>query len=38
MVDSNDFEIPETDNKDLYKQFGRDNEVGKLLYGMYAQK
>ena len=26
------------DNKDLYKKFGRENDVGKLLYGMYAQK
>jgi len=24
------------DNTDLYKNFGRENEVGKLLYGMYG--
>ena len=28
----------EVNNKELYKKFGRENEVGKLLYGMYAQK
>ena len=28
----------EVDNKNLYKKFGRENEVGKMLYGMYAQK
>lgn len=27
---------PDVDNKDLYKKFGRENDVGKLLYGMYA--
>ena len=27
-----------TDSKDLYKEFGRETDVGKLLYGMYAQK
>jgi hypothetical protein len=27
-----------TNNKDLYKKFGRESDVGKLLYGMYAQK
>ena len=26
------------DNKEVYKQFGRDTDLGKLLYGMYAQK
>jgi hypothetical protein len=26
------------DNKQLYKKFGRESDVGKLLYGMYAQK
>ena len=26
----------EVDNKELYKKFGRENEVGKMLYGMYA--
>ena len=26
------------DNSDLYKKFGRENDLGKLLYGMYAQK
>jgi len=31
-------EEPQVDNKDLYKKFGRENDVGKLLYGMYAQK
>lgn len=31
-------ERPDVDNKDLYKKFGRENDVGKLLYGMYAQK
>lgn len=27
-----------TDNTDLYKKFGRDNDVGKLLYTMYSNK
>lgn len=26
------------DNSNLYKKFGRENEVGKLLYGMYAAR
>lgn len=26
------------DNKELYKKFGRESDVGKLLYGIYAQK
>lgn len=34
MVENNET----TDNSQLYKQFGRENDVGKLLYGMYAQK
>ena len=34
MVESNGA----TDNKQIYKQFGRETDVGKLLYGMYAQK
>ncbi len=29
---------PSEDNQNLYKKFGRESEVGKLLYGMYAQK
>ena len=29
-------QTPEVDNSELYKKFGRENEVGKLLYGMYA--
>ena len=28
----------ETDNTDLWKKFGRGNEVGNMLYGMYSQK
>jgi hypothetical protein len=31
-------EDPSVDNKTLYKKFGRESDVGKLLYGMYAQK
>ncbi len=37
MVESTE-EVPTADNKDLYKKFGRESDVGKLLYGMYAQK
>ena len=29
-------EGPTVDNTDLYKNFGRENEVGKMLYGMYG--
>ena len=28
----------DVDNSELYKNFGRENEVGKMLYGMYAQR
>lgn len=38
MVEGNQEEVPTADNKDLYKKFGRDSDVGKLLYGIYAQK
>ena len=27
---------PQVDNTDLYKNFGRHDDVGKLLYGMYG--
>lgn len=33
-----EFSGPDVDNSDLYKNFGRENDVGKLLYGLYAQK
>lgn len=39
MVENNyDFESeqPTADNQNLYKKFGRESDVGKLLYGMYA--
>ena len=35
MVEYNGDQV---DNSNLYKQFGRENEVGKLLYGMYSAK
>ena len=28
----------EVNNSSLYKVFGRENETGKLLYGLYAAK
>ena len=31
-----DEDRPEVDNSDLYKNFGRHDEVGKMLYGMYG--
>ena len=27
---------PGVDNTDLYKNFGRHDDVGKMLYGMYG--
>ena len=29
-------EEPGVDNTDLYKNFGRHDEVGKMLFGMYG--
>ena len=37
-IDGYGDERPDVDNLDLYKKFGRENDVGKLLHGMYAQK
>ena len=31
-----DEEGPGVDNTDLYKNFGRHDDVGKMLYGMYG--
>ena len=31
-------ERPEVDNSEIYKNFGRANDVGKLLYGMYGAR
>lgn len=33
-----DEDQPSVDNTDMYKKFGRESEVGKMLYGLYAQK
>ena len=40
MVESNyEFdEGPNVDNTEMYKKFGRESDVGKLLYGLYSQK
>jgi hypothetical protein len=43
MVESNYYEDGneeqnQTDNTGLYKKFGRESDVGKLLYGIYAPK
>jgi|LauGreDrversion4_2_1035121.scaffolds.fasta_scaffold758571_2 hypothetical protein len=31
-------EGPQADNSDLHKKFGRETDVGKLLYGLYGAK
>jgi len=41
MVESTEFGFDQAstvDNKNLYKKFGRESDIGKMLYGMYAQK
>ena len=42
MVDYNYEEhptdLPQTDNADIHKKFGRETDVGKMLYGLYGQK
>ena len=35
-MDNMDDMGPTVDNTDLYKNFGRHDEVGKMLYGMYG--
>ena len=34
--DPND--LPQADNKDIHKKFGRETDVGKMLYGLYGSK
>lgn len=41
MVENTEYgqeEASSVNNKDLYKKFGRESDIGKMLYGMYAQK
>ena len=41
MVENSEYgqeEASSVNNKDLYKKFGRESDIGKMLYGMYAQK